>query len=201
MDTMFKTIEIDLEKEIPNKDIGFVRNILNFFPKNEFAFDLLGGKAIIYLNKLDFQQFQKIIKSGMESTNSDATKKLLNDILINIDSIKSYGLKSKKRIYIGLGGASTTGATGLEKVTDYSRSESAPVGFGVLEEKEEQSPKKKIKIFITSSIDEKKKRKKRKKKKKTKRKSSYWPYWGFSTDSNGDNDGGGDSGGDGGGGE
>ena len=75
-------------------------------------------------------------------------------------------------------------------------------GIGpALEESEDPKPQKKIKISITSDLDEKKKRKKRKKKKKSsKRKSAYWPYWGFSTDY--DHDGGGfDGGGDGGGGE
>lgn len=105
----------------------------------------------------------------------------------------------KKRMYIGLGGSKTTGASGLKKVKDFKRSKSAPAGFGVLEEENEDKPKKKFKISIISDIEEKKKRKKRKKKKKSrKRRAMYWPYWGFSTDS--DSSDGGSDGGDGGGG-
>jgi 8-oxo-dGTP pyrophosphatase MutT (NUDIX family) len=105
------------------------------------------------------------------------------------------GHKRKKKRIIGLGGSKTTGAKGLTRVKDFSRSKSAPPGFGVLEEESDDKPTKKIKISIISDIDERKKRKKRKKKKKTtKKKGNYWPYWGFSTDSDG-SDGGGDGGG------
>jgi 8-oxo-dGTP pyrophosphatase MutT (NUDIX family) len=105
---------------------------------------------------------------------------------------------TKKRRLIGTGNNQETGATGLKKMKDFSRSKSAPADFGVLEEKDKKTSKK-IKISIVSSIEEKKKRKKRKKSRK-KRKSAGigWPYTGFggniSTDS-------GDGGGDGGGGE
>jgi 8-oxo-dGTP diphosphatase len=110
--------------------------------------------------------------------------------------------KMKKRL-IGLGKSKTTGAKGLKRVKDYTRSKSAPVGFGgSLEEsenKEENEQSRTIKVRILSQVDEK--RKKKKKKKSKKRKSSkYWPYWGYggySTDSGS----GGDAGGDGGGGE
>jgi len=104
------------------------------------------------------------------------------------------GHKAKKKRIIGLGGSKTTGAKGLKRVSDFSRSKSAPPGFGVLEE-EEDKPTKKIKISIISDIEERKKRKKKKKNKKTRKKrATYWPYWGFSTDSDG-SDGGGDGGG------
>ena len=105
--------------------------------------------------------------------------------------------KIKKKRLIGLGGSKTTGASGLKRVKDFTRSKSAPAGFGVLEEEDGDKPKRKFKISIISDIDEKKKRKKKKKKKKTRKKrATYWPYWGFGTDSDS-----GDGGGDGGGGE
>ena len=178
-----------------------------FFGRIDYSSDELKGVIDLQWEVSDYycDDYEGIMKkiAGNATQNLENVMQLLEMQQELIESYQPHSKNhaTKKRIYIGLGGASTTGATGLEKVTDYSRSESAPVGFGVLEEKEEQSPKKKIKISITSSIDEKKKRKKRKKKKKTKRKSSYWPYWGFSTDSSSDTDGGGDSGGDGGGGE
>ncbi len=101
--------------------------------------------------------------------------------------------KVKKRIMIGMGGSKTTGASGLKKVTDFKRSKSAPPGFGVLEEENDEKPKKKFKIKIVSDLDEKKKRKKRKKKKKAKKRAVYWPYWGNFDDSDGgDGDGGGE---------
>lgn len=103
----------------------------------------------------------------------------------------------KKRRLIGLGGSKTTGAKGLKRVADFKRSKSAPPGFGVLEEENDEKSSKTIKIKINSNIDEKKKRKKRKKKSK-KRKNrgvgSYFPYYDLYDGSSSD-------GGDGGGGE
>jgi len=103
----------------------------------------------------------------------------------------------KKRRLIGLGGSKTTGAKGLKRVTNFKRSKSAPPGFGVLEEENNEKSSRKIKIKINSNIDEKKKRKKRKKKSK-KRKNrgvgSYFPYYDLYDGSSSD-------GGDGGGGE
>ena len=110
---------------------------------------------------------------------------------------------TKKRRLIGMGGSKTTGAAGLKRVKDFSRSKSAPAGAGVLEEDNEKKTKK-IKISIVSTVEEKKKRKKKKKpgpKKgsKQKRRKNYgssWPYVGGGVISTGDGEGG-----DGGGGE
>jgi len=87
------------------------------------------------------------------------------------------GHKRKKKRIVGLGGSKSTGAKGLKRVTDFKRSKSAPPGFGVLEEENEDMSIKKIKISIISDIDERKQRRKRKKR------GTYSPYWGFSTDS------------------
>ena len=106
---------------------------------------------------------------------------------------------TKKRRLVGMGNNTHTGASGLKRVKNCKRSESAPAGFGVLEEKEEKTQKK-IKISIISDLDEKKKRKKRKKKRKTRKKRATagigWPYGGADAiGSHGDGDGGGDGGG------
>jgi 8-oxo-dGTP pyrophosphatase MutT (NUDIX family) len=106
---------------------------------------------------------------------------------------------AKKRRLVGVGGNTHTGAIGLKRVKKCKRSESAPAGYGVLEEKGEK-PQKKIKISIISDLEEKKKRKKRKKKRKTRKKKAAmgigWPYGGADAiGSHGDGDGGGDGGG------
>lgn len=55
--------------------------------------------------------------------------------------------KMKKRL-IGFGNSRTTGASGLKRVTDFSRSKSAPAGFGVLEEENEENEQNTVKIKI-----------------------------------------------------
>lgn len=149
----------------------------------------------------------------MQKIKGNATQNLVN-VMRMLESqqelLESYqphskGHASKKKRMIGLGGSKTTGATGLKRVKDYSRSKSAPPGAPgggsnpSLEESENKKLQKKIKISIISDLDEKKKRKKRKKKKKSRKRSgAYWPYGGYSI-GGGDHDDG-DGGGDGGGG-
>ena len=101
--------------------------------------------------------------------------------------------KIKKRRIVGLGGSKTTGAKGLERVQDFKRSKSAPPGFGVLEEENEEKPSKTYKIKIKSTMDEKKKRKNRKKSKKKKKYSihggKYYDFSFLDSSSDGDGDG------------
>jgi 8-oxo-dGTP pyrophosphatase MutT (NUDIX family) len=83
----------------------------------------------------------------------------------NFQSKMKIGHSKMKKRLIGLGKSKNTGAKGLKRVKDYTRSKSAPVGFGgSLEEgesKEEDVPRRKIKIKILSPIDEKRKKKKK----------------------------------------
>ena len=109
------------------------------------------------------------------------------------------GHEKKKKTMIGLGDSKSTGASGLKKVSDFSRSKSAPP---IAEEKES----KKIKINLVDEIEEKKKRKKRKMKHRPTHKrskkyfgSSFYDIGLLHGQSSSDN--GSDSGGDGGGGE
>jgi len=80
-------------------------------------------------------------------------KNVLNLLFSQQEIIESYqphskGHKIKKRRIVGLGRATSTGAKGLKKVSDFTRSKSAPAGFGVLEEENEEKTSKIYKIKI-----------------------------------------------------
>ena len=102
--------------------------------------------------------------------------------------------KIKKKRIIGLGGSKTTGAKGLKRVSDFSRSKSAPPGFGVLEEENDEKVTKTIKIKLKKDIDEKKKHKKSKKATKKKKKFGLYggSYYDFSFLDGDSGDGGGE---------
>ena len=126
---------------------------------------------------------------------------VMNLLQTQQDILESYqphskNHKIKKRRIVGLGGSKTTGAKGLTRVKDFKRSKSAPPGFGVLEEENEEKPTKKYKIKIKSTMDEKKRRKKRKKSKKKKKYSvqggKYYDFSFLDSSSDGDGDGGGE---------
>tara|TARA_B100000963_G_scaffold57671_1_gene45783 strand:+ start:205 stop:1443 length:1239 start_codon:yes stop_codon:yes gene_type:complete len=139
----------------------------------------------------------RIVKDLIDMVDDD---QIVREVKSFQSKMKSGHQKGKKKL-IGLGGSKTTGADGLKRVKDFTRSKSPPAGFGVLEEEDEQ--KRKIKVKILSRVEEKRKKKKKKKKKSSKpRRQAYYggffPYGGTSTQDS--SSGSGDAGGDGGGG-
>ena len=182
---------------------GVTKDTYYFIGRTDYSKDELEGVINLQWEVSDYfcDSYEEVQRKvgGNSTQHLTAVLKLVEHQQEILESRQPHSKnhKTKKRRLIGLGGSKTTGAKGLKRVTDFSRSKSAPPGFGVLEEENEDKPKRKFKISIISDIDEKKTRKKRKKKKKTsKRNATYWPYWGFATDSDA-----GDGGGDGGGGE
>jgi len=146
----------------------------------------------------DYEEVMRKIKGNMTQNLQNVMNMLdMQQEILESRQPHSKNHKAKKRRLIGLGGAKSTGATGLKRVKDFKRSKSAPAGFGVLEEEKEDKPQKKIKISINYSIEEKKKRKKKKKtskKRKNRGVGSYFPYFDLydSSDSSDGGDGGGE---------
>jgi DNA modification methylase len=79
---------------------GILQNLFSLFPREDIYFELTDNELVIHLRELDFFNFKRHIFSLAKNSNSD-TAKLLNSILYNIEKIKSYGLKGRKRLYVG----------------------------------------------------------------------------------------------------
>lgn len=140
-----------------------------FFGRTDYILDELEGVLNLQWEISDYfcgdwEEVQRKTK-GNRTQHLDNVMNLLfsQQELLESQQPHSKNHKVKKRRIIGLGGSKTTGAKGLEKVTDFSRSKSAPPGFGVLEEENDEKPPKTYKIKIKSTVEEKKKRKKKKK--------------------------------------
>jgi DNA modification methylase len=88
------------DKEIEKKK-DILAKLFSSYPKEDIYFDLVSDGVIIYLRELDFFSFKNSIhKATINNTDSDVVN-LLNSILYNIEKIKSYGLKGRKRLYVG----------------------------------------------------------------------------------------------------
>lgn len=183
---------------------GETKDTYYFFGRVDYTAEELEGVINLQWEIADY--FVGDYEECLRKCKGNATQHLDNVLQLlemQRELIESYqphskNHKIKKKIILGLGKATSTGAKGLKRVSDFSRSKSAPAGFGVLEEEVEESPKKTFKIRIKSELDEKKKRKKRKKRKKTKKKKKKWGIYGgqyydfsFLDSSDGDGDGGG----------
>ncbi len=94
------------EINIPIKNDSLIEKskILNLFDSffgDDFSFDFTDEQAEIQLVALDYTMFQhtaaKVLGNGALNNES---KKVVQDILDSITAIKSYGLKSGKRVYV-----------------------------------------------------------------------------------------------------
>lgn len=98
----YKIIEID-RKGISD---SFINNTLSSIflkqKKENIYFDSLVNKIRISLNALDYKKFVDDIEKVIKEKNlSKKNKQFLMKILSSINTIRSFGLKGKKRIYVG----------------------------------------------------------------------------------------------------
>lgn len=95
----YKVITID--HSVDNKVINELDSLFSRYSAEDIFYKIENVSTIkIYLNQLDFSDFKNTIMLRMQFVD-DNTKLLLKKILSEIETIKSYGLKGRKRIYVG----------------------------------------------------------------------------------------------------
>ncbi len=82
------------------RDDTTLHRLFSLYPKEDIYFELTNNGLVVYLRELDFFNFKRDVQSLAKNSNGD-TAKLLNSVLYNIEKIKSYGLKGRKRLYVG----------------------------------------------------------------------------------------------------
>ena len=91
------TMKYPLRNEITKE----LDNLFSRYPSEDIFYKIeKPSNIIIYLNQLKFTDFKKEVVSRTHFVDSDV-KLLLEKILSNIENIKSYGLKGRKRVYVG----------------------------------------------------------------------------------------------------
>jgi len=97
---MYKEISIPVENDFlveKNKIINFFGSFFN----DEFSFDFAKNQTEIQLAVLDYKMFQHTANEVLlNGALNEESKKVVQDILNSINSIKSYGLKNGKRVYV-----------------------------------------------------------------------------------------------------
>jgi DNA modification methylase len=83
-----------------NQSEVVLRRLFSLFPKEDIYFELSDNEIIIHIRELDFFQFKNRVQELIKKSDSK-TAELLNLMLYNIEKIKSYGLKGRKRLYVG----------------------------------------------------------------------------------------------------
>ncbi len=95
----YKQIEISIPKEISQNEIEKIKLLENQFDTQDFYFQIDENNFIIFLSELNFFDFKEKVEQIFSQNSVHFV--LLPQILETIENIKSYGIKSKKRVYVG----------------------------------------------------------------------------------------------------
>ena len=103
--SQYLLISILLEKALNKSEKDIVATIEGKFKNNGFFFEIDDYYLHFYLKSLDVDAFKKYIQTQIEGDTEHSVKyrnlkPLFLDLFGKIESIKSYGIKGKKRIYV-----------------------------------------------------------------------------------------------------
>lgn len=97
----YKKLIFPLKKQLNLKEKNILEVFFQKFPEKELSYDLSDEQLMIFLNAVDIKVFQNEVDNIKSNSSSGVVFELLSDILKQIDTIKSYGFKNNKRLYIG----------------------------------------------------------------------------------------------------
>jgi len=78
-----------------------LRYLFTQYPKEDIFLEIDKNIIKIYLSQLNFPLFKNFILNNISIATNKNIKYILDEILRRIESVKSYGLKGKKRVYVG----------------------------------------------------------------------------------------------------
>ena len=93
----YKIIKIHIGNN--KKNITAINQLFSSYPQEDVFIEFNNSDLIINLRQIDFLDFKNKIKSLILNSD-DEISSLLKSILSNIEKIKSYGLKGRKRLYV-----------------------------------------------------------------------------------------------------
>lgn len=98
----FKNIPILSPPDFSREREKKLKHLLHYFSPNDFQFEWDKEKFLAKVHALDFSKFEKTINDFAENGERDEElKKFSLQILAEVEAVKSYGLKGKKRLYVG----------------------------------------------------------------------------------------------------
>ena len=96
----YKQIEINLNRNTNEIEKGIILEINNSFSKDDLYIKNGGDKIIFNLKLLDLDKFKEKVNNLLLQNNLN-NQNPFTQIIYKIENIKSYGLKSGKRLYVG----------------------------------------------------------------------------------------------------
>ncbi len=93
----YKKIEIKLVEEISEEENEVIKEVNNSFSKEDLFLEFEKKKIILNLKLIDLDKFKEKINELTKGLSNNQFLELIKEI----EKIKSYGLKSGKRLYVG----------------------------------------------------------------------------------------------------
>ncbi|MDO8873668.1 MAG: site-specific DNA-methyltransferase [Methanoregula sp.] len=97
----YKKLIVEIDTPLNPAEIALLNKIQKKFSKNGFQMIIEEFKVILYLHSIDFEAFKTHINSLLSTTSPEfVDKTIFLNIIEKISTIKSYGIKGGKRVYV-----------------------------------------------------------------------------------------------------
>jgi DNA modification methylase len=97
----YKLIAVDAGRNLDTKELKVAEEIRKKYQKKDFFLKTAGdGKVSFYLSSIDMKDFKNFVDELTQKFNLEK-ENVYSEIISQIESIKSYGIKGGKRIYVG----------------------------------------------------------------------------------------------------
>ncbi len=97
----YRTIEVDAENQSSDKVLDFIKELSLKYPREDAYFDFKNNKTIAHIRELDLLKFRHTINDLSEKYHLLKNQAIIFiKLLEEIESIGSYGIKGKKRIFV-----------------------------------------------------------------------------------------------------
>ena len=94
-------INVDIKRPLTKKELEIIASLEKKFSNKDFFFVFNDSKVDFYLKSINLQNFKEYINHLLNKHQvEDLIFKLFQEIINKIEDIKSYGIKSGKRIYV-----------------------------------------------------------------------------------------------------
>lgn len=96
----YKKIEIILDERLSSHEVKIIDILKKKFPKKDFFFEIYELKILFNLHSINLTKFEKMIEQLVKTYNLKKAN-IFVKLIKKIKGIKSYGLKTGKRVYVG----------------------------------------------------------------------------------------------------
>jgi len=96
----YKTITLSISENLPLQEIKEIKSLFGKFQSRDVKCEIKKRELTIFLNSLDLRFLKAEVEKLKRRNTSKQLVNILDGIIIEIEKIRSYGLKGKKRVYV-----------------------------------------------------------------------------------------------------